>query len=550
MIIKPDRDTMTALCETDLYTFYREAWPVIVPGEPFQDNWHIGAVCEHLEALARREFDKLLINIPPRHGKSDTCSVALPAWLWIRDPAMRMIYASYSGDFAMRDSRATHRLITSEWYQSRWGDRFALAADADAQRRFENDKSGFRIATSPGGMGTGEGGDLICVDDPHKTDEVDSEVTRQSVLDWWNVTMSSRTGRYGSALRLVVMQRLHEMDLSGDLIEKGYVHLCIPQEYEPNHPHTRRAWGGWTDPRKEEGELLWPARFSREKIDATQKPPHMSTYVYAGHFQQRPAPAEGGMFQRKWWKLYKWDALIVESLIERADDKCWSWDMAFKDLKSSDYVCGGAVVRIAADFYILPSAVNDHLGFNASKTAVKTGAAKYPRIHYKLVEDKANGTAIIEDLKRTVGGLTPIEPQGGKEARASVVQPYAEAGNIWLPEGASWVEDFIEEHRVFNKGAHDDWVDMLSQAVVWMLERMAKGFAPFSWAVNRSTSQSTGPPRVPRDPRERSEDVPAGYSERGDMRPAKPHDVGSAAHRTECRACRAKFRAPAEGVVK
>jgi predicted phage terminase large subunit-like protein len=540
--IAPSAEGLTASCEIDLHTFVREAWPIVVPAEVFQDNWHIGAICEHLEALVDRELFNLLINIPPRFGKSVLCSVMLPAWLWVKDPTMRMVYSSYAASLSTRDSLATRRLVESDWYRSQWADRYTITTDQNEKTRFENDKKGFRLATSVGGVATGEGGDLVVVDDPHNVNEAESDVVRKGVLDWWNVTMPSRTGRGGRSLRLVIMQRVHEEDLSGDIIKKGaYTHLCIPMEYESTN--SQKGWNGWSDPRTEDGELAWKARFTEAVIAATLKPPHMSSYAYAGQFQQHPAPIEGGMFLRKWWKYY---TIAPEALLAKAQDKCWSWDMTFKDLKTSDYVCGTAWVRIGADFYLLPHAVHDKLGFSASKAAVKSCSALWPQIHYKLVEDKANGTAIIEDLTHAIGGLRAVEPHGGKESRASRVQPYAEAGNIYLPDPsvASWVELFVEEFRVFPNGAHDDYVDSTSQALTWMLDRMERGFAPFTVGLNRSTSrQHDG--ELFRDPR--YGDAPIlipKKSDRGDERAADAlrHDVDNAEHRSTCRACRAQWK--------
>jgi predicted phage terminase large subunit-like protein len=537
--------------EENFYKFVKAAWPTVVPGEPFQENWHVEAICDHLQALCAREFEALLINIPPRHGKSVLCCVMYPAWILAKDPAFRMIFASYSQTFAMRDSRETHRLIVSDWYQRQWGSKFRLAEDADAQVRFETDKKGFRIATSIGGLGTGEGGDLIGVDDPHKADEVASDVQRQTVLDWWNVTMQSRTGRLGRTLRLIVMQRLHETDLSGDVIERGgYTHLCLPQEYEPVKTKLPTR-AGWRDPRTEDKALLWPERWSREKIQATQKPPRLSTVVYAGQYQQNPAPAEGGMFLRKWWKYYK---ISPEALLAKAEDKCWSWDFAFKDLKSSDYVAGTAWVRIGADLYLLPHTVHDKLGYSASRAAVKSCSAMWPAIHAKLVEDKANGTAVVEDLQHTVPGLIAVEPRGGKESRASVMQPYCEAGNVWLPDPsiAGWVEQYVEEFRVFPNGRNDDWVDSSSQAVTWLLDRMLRGFAPFTKSFNRSTSaQHVG--EVFRDPRYGDAPVVVPRrSDRGDERASdkRLHDVDNIEHRSVCRACRVTWKKPSATRVR
>jgi len=538
------QDQLKTLCEIDLHEFVKEAWDIVVPAEKFQDGKHIEAICYHLQALYNREFYNLLINIPPRFGKSIICGVMFPAWAWINDATMRIVASSYAQNLSTRDNLATRRLVESAWYRERWGDRFSITTDQNEKTRFENDKKGFRLATSVGGVATGEGGDLIIVDDPHNVNEAESEVVRKGVLDWWNVTMPTRTGRGGRALRLVIMQRVHEDDLSADIIKKGnYVHLCLPMEYESptDKQPARKGWNGWTDWRTTDGELLWPERFDQALITATLRPPNMSTTAYAGQFQQRPAPAEGGMFQRRWWKFYNTDPL---ALLAKADDKCWSWDMTFKDLSTSDYVAGTAWCRIALDFYLLPHAVRERMGFSASKTAVKACAAKWPMIHAKLVEDKANGTAIIEDLSSSVGGLIAVEPQGGKEARASVMQPYCESGNVYLPDPsiAPWIEDYMEEFRNFPNGKNDDYVDSSSQAIVWMLQRIARGFKPMTFGYSKSTSgQDRG--EVYRDPRESSENQYFKRSDRGDDAGAGVvHDVDAPEHRAECRACRQKWK--------
>jgi len=539
-ITNPSPEQLTALCETDLHTFVRVAWPVVVPGDPFQDNWHVEAICEHLEWLAAGEFYNLLINVPPRHAKSNICGVLFPAWCWITDPAMRVMGASYAETLSMRDSLAMRRLVESAWYQSRWP--LTLADDQNVKSRWENDRGGWRMATSTRGSATGEGADLLVVDDPHNVSEAESEVERKQVLDWFNVTMPSRTGRGGRRKTVVVMQRIHELDLSSDIIAKGYVHLRLPQEFESDKRNT--TWRGWTDPRKEDGELLWPGRFSAEVIAQTQRPPYMTSYAYASQYQQRPAPIEGGMFQRAWWKYCAKDPVaLIEEAKKKGNDCCQSWDCTFKETGES-FVVGQVWVRLGVDFY-LAHQVRARMSFTTTKEAIKLMAAKFPNVIRKLVEDKANGTAVIDDLKASVPGTVAVEPQGGKESRANQMQAFVQGGNVYLPERAPWVADFVEEFRVFPNGANDDQVDAASQAITDMFNRYKRSFDPIvtSWA--QSTSRQ-GRGEVYRDPR--YSDVPVGYSERGDMKRAVPdpsfrHDVGSNEHRTECRACRAKFKA-------
>lgn len=476
------------LCERRLAKFVEEAWRIVVPGEVLQWNWHMDAICQHLEAVTSLQIQNLLINVPPRTGKSTITSVMWPAWMWINFPSLRLLYTSYAQSLSTRDSLATRRLIESPWYQRRWADKFMVTTDQNEKTRYENNKRGYRLATSVGGANTGEGGDVIVADDPHNVKEGESEVSRDEVVRWWNEVMSTRGNNPVTARRVVVMQRVHEKDVAGDIIGKGgYVHLNIPQEFEPKFlvPVTSI---GWKDPRTEEGDLLWPERYSASAIANLKRT--MGTYAYAGQQQQHPSPLEGGMFKRGWWKYYRTDPRL---LLEKARIKCWSWDMAFKDKDESDYVVGQAWAMVGADFYLIHQ-IRDHLSFTATKAAVKSASAKYPTIHAKLVEDKANGTAVIDDLAHLVGGLLPIEPEGGKEARAHVMQPYVESGNVYLPDPsiAPWIEDYIEEFRTFPNGAHDDQVDGSSQAIVWMLKKWNTQSGIVVGSYTRSTSSSHG----------------------------------------------------------
>lgn len=487
-----DEEVITLAAESDLRVFVEEAWPIVVPGDPFQSNWHIDAICEHLLALYELTIRDLLITIPPRFGKSTVSSVMFPSWLWIKDPTMRLLYSSYAQTLATRDSLATRRIIDSPWYQARWAGKFQISTDQNEKMRFENNRKGYRLATSVGGANTGEGGDLIVCDDPHNVQEVISEVERDSGRRWWNEVMSTRGNNPRTRRRLVIMQRSHEEDLAGDILEKGgYTHLNLQMEFERKFSFPTSI--GWKDPRKEDGELLWSERFDKLFVENLKKT--LGSYAAAAQLQQRPAPLEGGMFKRSWWKYYRGDPKL---LLEGANDKCWSWDCAFKDLDDSDYVVGQLWMRKGADFYLLHQ-TRDHMSFTATKTSVRACANKFPSVGYKLVEDKANGTAVIDDLKHSVGGLVPVEPEGGKEARAWVVQPYVESGNVYLPENAPWLEDYLEEFRIFPNGAHDDQVDATSQALVWLLKRFNVKSEGHVTSVTKTTMRPHVEPY--RDPR-------------------------------------------------
>jgi hypothetical protein len=216
-----------------LREFVRQAWAVIEPSTPFVPGWHIDAIVEHLEAVTLGQIRKLLINVPPRHMKSLLVSVLWPAWEWIRFPERRWLYSSYAAQLSIRDSVKCRCLIESPWYQQRWSDRYALTGDQNTKGRFENDKSGYRLSRSVGGAATGEGGDRVVSDDPHNVQEAESDSIRKGTTDRFDVVMSTRVNDPRTAAMIIVMQRCHQRDLSGHVLEQGgWEHLCLAAEYE------------------------------------------------------------------------------------------------------------------------------------------------------------------------------------------------------------------------------------------------------------------------------------------------------------------------------
>lgn len=440
--------------------FIRQAWHVVEPATPYVPGWHLDAISDHLEALSAGEIRNLIINIPPRYMKSLSVCVFWPCYEWTKRPALRWLFSSYSDRLATRDSLKCRRLIGSLWYQERYGKVFHLAGDQNEKMRFENDKTGYRLATGVGGAATGEGGDRLIVDDPIKAKDADSEAIRDAANTWWDETMSTRGNDPKTVAKVIIMQRLHEDDLTGHVLAKmrdggeHYEHLCLPAEYEPR---VYVSGIGWSDPRTQGGELLWPERFGQTEVDGLKK--SLGSYGASGQLQQRPTPRGGGMIKRAWWKFYK----VAPSQFDRVVD---SWDMTFKDSKSSDFVAGHKWGKFGADVYLL-ARIHDRMDFPTAQQAVKNLAAIRPQSPTKLIEDKANGTAIIASLQRIIPGLIPVEPEGSKQARAAAVSPFIEAGNVFLPDPsiAPWIEEVIAECAAFPLGAHDDDVDAMSQAL-------------------------------------------------------------------------------------
>lgn len=513
-ILDPPADEDRAIaraCAESLPRFIREAWPILEPATPFVDTWHIDCVAEHLEAVSRGELLRLIINVPPRTMKSLTSAVFWPAWEWLEHPWVRWLFASYASQLSQRDSLKMRRLIKSEGgreegtifqrigYQGvlrlLHDEPWQLAGDQDVKTKYETTATGMRLATSVGAMATGEGGDRIGIDDPLSASQARSDKERKAANTWWDETMSSRFNN-SRAAAVIVMQRLHELDLTGHLLSKGgWHHLCLPAEYEPSHPFVypdsvklpdreetvevdgkpevvvRPGAKLPGDPRTEEGDLLDPERLGVERLVELLK--DQGSYGYAGQMQQRPAPAEGGMFKAHWWKRWR------EGELPSFERKVASWDMRFSDSQeaASSYVVGQVWGVAGADRYLLAQ-IRARLSFTESLSAVEA-LERFIHTPGKLVEKKANGAAVIDTLRKKVPGLIAIEPEGGKEVRAAAAEPLVEAGNVYIPAAdyipappgyePSHVEsDFIHECRVFPNGAHDDQVDAMSQFLNWI----------------------------------------------------------------------------------
>lgn len=459
--------------EIDLHTFLEfYAWPVLNPGSPFVDNWHIHAICEHLQAVSTGEIKRLVINLPFRMLKSTIVSQAFPAWEWITRPWVQYLTASYAKDVATRDAVDSRKIIESPAYQQAWSSRFRMTSDQNVKTRYENDSKGSRIVTATDAAGTGFGGNRIIIDDPVSAAEADSDLARAASIEWWKGTASTRLNNPKEDAIVVVHQRLNNEDLTGYILanEKGWEHLILPMRYDPENRKTTSL--GFQDPRETPGELLCPQRLDEATVQEMEA--RLGRYHVDAQLQQNPSQREGVIFQRKNWRFYH---SPPEHMAQDMDEIVWSWDCSFKGGDGNDFVAGQCIGRKGANKYLLYR-VCEKMGFSDTKRRIEMAQAmkEFSRKTIAvLIEDKANGPAIMDALKDTVPGLTPITPQGGKVARAHAVQPQHEAGNFYLPspslDGCEWVEPFIELFTRFPAVSHDDDVDAWTQGITWFQTR-------------------------------------------------------------------------------
>ena len=467
-----------------LYEFVKQSWHVVEPGVPFMESWHIEEICEHLEAVSAGEIHRLLINIPPRHSKSTIVSVMWPAWEWITDPAQKFLCASYSGTLSTRDNLKTRRLLQSPWYQERWGHMFKFAGDQNAKQRFENDKTGYRLATSVGGTATGEGGSRLILDDPHGAQAAQSEAMRESDLEWFDMVWSTRLNNPKTDAMVTVMQRLHERDISGHILSdiKGWEHICIPAEWDGKH---RKTILGAYDPRKVKGELICPDRFGDKEITMLKQ--LLGEYGTAGQLQQDPAPVSGGILKTKYFGLWSADDGLppFEYILQ-------SYDCAFTEKTTGD----PTACTVWAMFThkgernaMLIDAWDEHLSYpDLRAKAIKDWTTEYGGMSKEsphsrarrpdriLVEAKASGQSLLQDLRLAKVPAVGYNPgKADKISRAHQAAPTLELGLLWIPESkknrgqpVSWAAAFLKQLAKFPVAEHDDYVDTFTQAVIYL----------------------------------------------------------------------------------
>ncbi len=467
-------------CESSLYQFMRRVWPIIEPGVRFLPNWHLEYLAEHLETVTLGSQRRLAFCMPPRYMKSSLGTIAWPVWEWCSNPSQQFLTTSYAETLSSFHARKRMDILGSEWYRAHWP-RAQIAKDAGKTTFYENVSGGHMIATSVMGFAIGLGGNRIIIDDPMNPRQAISEAERSSINRTVKNTLISRLNDKKKGAIVIYMQRLHGDDTV------SYLTGIKDQDLEPGKIVIKK--NGWTVvrlpiiaeadtevifPRSgrrhfwRAGTPLWNLRETLAQIQDLRT--QVTEEDYSAQWMQRPQKPGGNIIKHDWLNkiyyqspnhLYPIDAMIQ------------SWDASFKDLASSSYVVGQTWARKGVDNFLLDQ-VRGRWDFPATLKMVRAARAKWPDATAVLIEDAANGPAIISTLKAEIAGIKPVTPEGSKVARLKAVSPLFENGHIWLPDPLKtpWLQDYILEITGYNgsesETQHTDQVDASSQALSYL----------------------------------------------------------------------------------
>ena len=451
------------LCEMSFYEFFKAAWIVVEPAVPLSTNWHHKYICDLLQEECERiiaqkpKTKDIIINVPFRSTKSLIVTVMFPVWAWIKSPKLRFITSSYSATLSIELATKSRDIIFSDWFKSRWGDVFHIKKDQNLKERYENNFVGMRRATSVGGTVTGQGGDFLIVDDPLSPQMANSTTERDNANEWYRTTFYSRLNQADIGVRIIIMQRVHEDDLSGFLLERAtrnsYKHICIPATNDDDNIKPKSLEKFYN---KDTG-LFWEDRFSRKILDDYKSA--LGTYGYAGQLQQTPTPLDSGMINKDWFRIdrYKVEDAIVNFVIDPAytanekNDPSALLAYTYKDNKWQVIDC----INVYKEFPELVKFIQQWVQ--------KNGYTNRSRI---FVEPKASGKSIVQTLIRETGLNVKEDkpPTKDKVARVSDVSASLESGRVSLLNG-KWNNDFLDQLVKFPTAKHDDMVDCLVMAV-------------------------------------------------------------------------------------
>lgn len=466
-----DADKVRRVCQK-FSEFVKRAWHVIEPGTTLKWNWHLDAMCDHLEGISRGLMPpRLIINVPPGSSKSTIVSVLWQAWEWGPLGKSHLRYVTTSFDLAnvKRDTGKTLDVIRSDWFHELWPE---IELKTEGVQSFSNYDTGSRLGVAFKSV-TGKRGDRLIVDDPHSVDGAESETQRDNTTRKFVEGGLNRTNDWETSVIVIVMQRLHEEDLTGVLLAKefGFVHLMIPMEFEPARACTTPLQvvqpdgtkKDWTDPRSYDGELMDPVRMPPKAIAVTKL---SGDYMYAGQYQQRPAPREGGMF--------KVDKIEIVDSCPAGGNTVAGWDFVASKGKKSPYTVRALMTKVGGDIYIRHvdrrrTNPTELIAMIEEVCADDHSANSAVLISMPQDPGQAGKSQKWQIAEKLMGYDYRITPEtGDKEMRARPFAAHVGAGRVYLVKGA-WNGDYIEELRNFPAGSYKDQVDASSRCFMELL---------------------------------------------------------------------------------
>lgn len=442
------------LARRSFKTFVEQAWPVIEPGTPLIWGWVLDAMVDHLEAVTRGDIKRLVISVPPGTMKSKLTSVLWPAWSWLNRPHYKFLSSSYALSLAERNNVECRRILQSDWYTQNFN--IHISSEEAGKVNFSTDKMGVMRAISVGGATTGYRGDAFIVDDPHDVSKAESDAKRAEAVQWFIESAQTRLNSLVNSSIIVVMQRVHEQDVAQTAVDMGYEMLRVPMRWDESMRKTTSI--GWTDPRSQDGELMWPERFPKRELDQLES--NMGPYAVAAQMQQQPAPRKGGMFQVDSIRVI--DELPDEPLISVR-----AWDLAGSEGKGAYSV--GVLMHYSTksqQFYIA-DVVRKQLGGGGVRELINK-TAEQDGVSTKIIvpqDPGAAGKVVVQDIIAMLAGYNAkAEPQSGsKETRAEPFASQVEIGKVNVLKRV-WTKTLLDELRFFPKGRYKDQVDASASA--------------------------------------------------------------------------------------
>ena len=506
-----DQAEEKARCEESLAEFVKRAWQEIEPeSSKLIWNWHLDVICAYMEAVYDGRIKRLIINISPGTMKSLVVMVFYPAWAWAKKPGERFLCGTNDGTLATRDAVRMRQLVTSSWYRSHWQQQVELSVDQAEKGMFANTNRGHRQSQSILAKVTGKRGSQLLWDDPHGASQIESDLQREEVLAQFDQSWSSRRNDLENSPIVIVMQRLHHMDITGHLMKQGgWTLLAIPMRYDPEityDPVKDLGRPDLKDPRTKPGELMFPAKFSEKAVAELEL--RLGSYGAAGQLQQSPSPKGGGIIktdQIRLWPNYK-PLPIMQFILQ-------SYDTAFTEKTHNDPTActvWGVFWHEGRNNVMMIDCWQEHMEYpDLRKRVVKEWKTKYAgdpqdpankarHPNLALIEKKGSGQSLLQDLAGTGIQLAEYNPGlADKTARAHVITPIIEAGMVWVKEGKagdcwpSWAVWLENQLKRFPNDDHDDGVDTCTQSLRYLKDA---GFLVMTVSL-REEDHPTPPPK-------------------------------------------------------